>query len=112
MPGGQIAAQSPSAISNRGWQEIAPNYQPDTGRLRRKRAGYGERSQDKYGNRPAIETNGKHHSSLSSRIYGGILRIVSNANPTGSIITTMPRLALNRKDTGQGYGKTNRLHRP
>ena len=60
------------------------------GRLRRKRAGHRQRGEGECGNRPAIETNGKHHGSPSSRNLRQenlrrILRSISNANPTGGI---------------------------
>ena len=50
------------------------------------------------GNRQAIETNGKHHDLPSSWMWSDSLGCATD--PAASSRLTMPRLAVNRKDTG------------
>ena len=72
MARGQIAAGrgQPFQVGlARELRRIVPGM---LGRLRQGRAGRGQCGGGKGGDRPAIETSGKHHGSPSSRIYGRI----------------------------------------
>src|ERR1700682_2042055 len=73
-------------------------------RLSRNRSRHGQHGEGDCGDRPAIETNGKHQGSpWLSGIYGSIYnRFSMRTRGAASSRVTMPRLALNRKDTG-GY---------
>ena len=63
MPGGQIAAGHRQRFQIVTGRELRGVVGRMIGRLRRNRAGQRQRGEGKSGNRPAIETNGKHHGS-------------------------------------------------
>jgi hypothetical protein len=63
MAGGQIAARHRQRFQIVAGGELRGVVGRMIGRLRRKRAGHRQRGEGKSGNRPAIETNGKHHGS-------------------------------------------------
>src|ERR1700687_1369391 len=102
MAGGQIAARHRQRSQIAAARELRRVVGGMIGRLRRNRARQSQRGKGECGNRPAIETNGKHHGSPSApgftaRFYGSSRM---RTQPAASSHMTMPRLAFNRKDTG------------
>ena len=63
MAGGQIAARHRQRFQIVAGGKLRRVVGRMIGRLRRKRAGHRQRGEGECGNRPAIETNGKHHGS-------------------------------------------------
>ena len=63
MTGGQIAARHGQRFQIAPGRKLRRIVGGMIGRLRRKRARHRQRGEGECGNRPAIETNGKHHGS-------------------------------------------------
>src|SRR5713226_1100674 len=97
MAGGQVAARHRQRLQIAAIGKLRRVVGRMTGRLCRKRARYGQRGEGECGNGPAIETNGKHTVRLAPGFYGSSRM---RTQPAASRQPTMPRLALNRKDTG------------
>ena len=113
VAGGQIAARHGQRFQIVAGGKLRRIVGRMIGRLRRKRAGHRQRGEGECGNRPAIETNGKHHGSPSSRNLRQDLtdRSRMRTQPAASSHVTMPRLAFNRKDTavdGESIGRKAR----
>ena len=63
VPGGEIAARHRQRFQVMAGRELRGVVGRMLGCLRRNRAGQRQRGESNSGNRPAIETNGKHHGS-------------------------------------------------
>ena len=105
MPCRQIAAGHRQRFQIMDGRELRRVVGRVIGRLRRKRARHGKRGEGEGGNRPAIETGGKHHGSpLAPELQEITARSCDHSRmrtpPAASSPLTMPRLAFNRKDTG------------
>ena len=102
MTGGQIAARHRQRFQIVAGGELRRVVGGMIGRLRRNRAGHRQRGEGECGNRPAIETNGKHHGSpwLQDFTAGSYGSSRMRTQPAASSHVTMPLLAFNRKDTG------------
>ena len=116
VTGGQIAARRSQRFQIVAGGKLRRVVGRMIGRLCPKRSGHGQRGKGENGNRRAIETNGKHQGSPSSRIYsrnhgrnyGKILRSISNADPAGGI---KPHDNAAFGAQPQGYGVANPVAR-
>src|SRR6266403_1173163 len=97
MAGGQITSRHRQRLQIAAIGKLRRVVGRMTGRLRRQRAWHGQRGEGECGKGPAIETNGKHAVRLAPGFYGSSRM---RTQPAASRQPTMPRLALNRKDTG------------